>query len=168
MGFIMRALTLTFGLLVSSAAVSSSVATEHGIAGLARTQESAAVSTKGRFTLVRLADGTFEGAHGTFKTYKADDGELVWVILVHRQSAEDARKFYKSIRDKSSVVVVKEEPILDTSGEITADTAVLTMPSKDGKRTLTAVIIRIGDEFRDAQSYLSSDALAMGELLKQP
>lgn len=117
-----------------------------------------------QFTLITLADGTFEGAHGTFKTYKAQDGAIVWLILIHRQAAQDAKQIYDAVKRRASKVI-REDHAVDPSG-LTTDKAVLTIPDRDGKKALTAIITASGPEFLEVESYSSPDALAFESLVK--
>ncbi len=163
-----RVVSFALIFVVGSLTVSSSAAAERNLGPVTQNQEHSAPAepTKQQLKLISLADGMFEGVHGTFKTYKAEDGELVWVTLIHRQSVEDAKKLYITAKDKASML--KEEPVLDESGNVVGETAVLTAPSKDGKRTVTIMIVRIGTEFREVESHSSSDALALGDLVRRP
>jgi hypothetical protein len=128
----------------------------------------AATNADQPFKLFRLADGSFEGVHGTFKIYKNSDGEMLWIVLLHCGSDKDAKRVYDA-RVRKAVEVVKQDPSADN--EIgTAHMAVLNVVPNDSQdhKVLTEIVITIGSQVRVVQSYSASEALAVAKRLKTP
>jgi hypothetical protein len=116
-------------------------------------------------TLAILGDGRLEGVHGTIKIYKDPNGERVWMILLHCESADEARRVYDA-RVSKSLAVVKQEPTAKSSEHASGQTAVLNVAGKDDKRSETEIVIMFGSEVRVVDSYIASDALALAARLE--
>jgi hypothetical protein len=119
-------------------------------------------SAAAHFTLIRMADGTFEGTYGTTKTYKAEDGEIVWLVLRHFSSKEDALRLF-NVRVRKALAVIKTEHTLNSLGERNWQTAVLRATGSKGEKSFTEVAMLSGGEFRDVLSYSASDAAALAK-----
>jgi hypothetical protein len=116
------------------------------------------------FTLVRLGDGIIDGVRAQQNTYKAADGEMVWLVIAHFRSAEDATRASQE-RIQKAAEVVKKEPISDATG-IIGQRAVIKMTARDRQKKVTVILISKGTDFEEILSYSTDDALAFEKQIR--
>jgi hypothetical protein len=156
--------------LTGSLAIGGSWVTAAGQGSESQTSSSSQSATTNQFRLVRAGlsmhvGGTIAGTIASVKTYKAEDGEIVQLIMPHFRSADDARKGLQDLKNLATKVT-KEEQSTDESG-IVSIRSVLSLPGKDQK-IATAIVLITGSDFREIESYSAQDAFAFENFAKSP
>jgi hypothetical protein len=119
--------------------------------------------TTAQFRLVRAGLGLIEGVHASVKTFEAEDGENVQLLMAHFRSPDDARKALQNLKDHATKVTRQDAS--DESGKVVSDRWVLTLPAKEQKTT-TAIVVIAGSDFREIVSYSAQAAFAFETFTK--
>jgi hypothetical protein len=102
--------------------------------------------------------GILEGVHTSVKTYKAENGENVQLIMAHFRSGDDARKALQNMKKLATKVTEQDHAPVE-SGKMVSDRSVLILPAKDQK-IATAIVVITGSDYWEVVSYSAQDAFA--------
>jgi hypothetical protein len=129
----------------------------------AGTSQSTPVSKESGFFLVRMGHGSSADGHGfsqsTYQRYIG--GEIVFVLMIHYDSPEDARRKFEFEIGKATKII-EHEGVTGEKG-LKEQRAVINTLAKD-KNTMSMILVTAGSELREIQSYSLQNVL---ELEKQ-
>jgi hypothetical protein len=114
-----------------------------------------------RYTQVTAGEGVLDGVTTDLHSYRAPDGEIIVTVRATIGSAADgvASKIFHQKIDNSAAQIIKQENILDGSGQVIGERSVLILVDKDGKKS-TSIVITKGADFLELTSASAADVLA--------
>jgi len=124
-------------------------------------------ATANEFTLIRAGLGLlWGGTAASVKTYRAEDGETVQLVMHNFGSPDDAMKALQDMKNRATKVT-QQDQTSDKSGKIVSVRSVLILPDK-GQKIATAIVLIDGSDFLEIVSYSAQDAFAFENFAKAP
>jgi hypothetical protein len=116
------------------------------------------------FQPTMYALGIGEGVAWSNTTYRATDGQLVYLSRPHFHLADAAKSEYERLVKTATAVI---ERYSGKTGDITRERSVLTLPAKGEARTLTVIVLRRDADLWEISSYSAQDAFGFENQLRR-